>query len=485
METVSAQQPIRCEFCGAVSHLTHLFERWPTGLRSRAPICPRCRNAPGPGSRLPVLLAWLALAAVVVVGFFVGGPVLAFDWLLGAAVLPALLIVVHECSHALAGLLVGARVFEVRFGWGRATRELRLGRVRFSITPRLLHGGACVAAFLRPPVARWRYAVLYGTPMLLHFAALVAVWPFLTVPWPPASIGLAHFFFLYNALLLFLSARPVDYRAGAYRFPNDGKALLRLRSRAVVSRWFRRGLILPALYALADGDREQSIAHAWRLEGQYPDDPIVGRSLFTAYWALGCYVDALRFLQHYAHSRPAPEGETDDDLRRRLALGVMTGERYERWLKCVVCLHGSAWEAARNEVRSGLEAEPWPEGRALLLALLANVRLLEGVELDQAEAAARAAFEMLPWVPFVCDTYAASLIERGEVEKGLLLLAEAKGPEGDDRERSVCNAWRAVAYARRGLRAPARRWLRQAQRRGLEIGPPPALLAKAEALLAE
>jgi hypothetical protein len=163
----------------------------------------------------------------------------------------------------------------------------------------------------------------------------------------------------------------------------------------------------------------------------------------------------------------------------------MTGERYERWLKCVVCLHGGAWEAARNEVRQGLEAEPWPEGRALLLALLANVRLLEGVELDQAEAAARSAFEMLPWVPFICDTYAAALIERGEVEKGLLLLAEAEGLGGDDRERSVCNAWRAVAYARRGLRAPARVWLRRARRRGLEIGPPPALLAKADALLAD
>ena len=137
----------------------------------------------------------------------------------------------------------------------------------------------------------------------------------------------------------------------------------------------------------------------------FPSDRDVGPGLFQAYWALGNHASALRFVEHLRRPDPA---EGDD--RMRLALGEMTGARYDRWLRCIVCLHGGAWDAARGYVREGLNAEATEEGRALLLALSAYVELLGSGDTDAAAVSAREAFEMLPWVGLVSDTYAAVLI---------------------------------------------------------------------------
>lgn len=466
---------VRCVYCGAVSRLHRHFRRRPMGWRVRGPVCAGCRASVEPGvDLLRRALPWVAVGVVVAALHFYGLAVAA-KYAIGFTLLPAALIVLHEAAHAAAGWLAGARIFEVRIGWGRVIRQWRVRGLRLTMARNPLRGGYCVAAFLRPPVRRWKYAFLYGTPMVLHAGAIAWAAPRLWLPWPGSAIGLTHFFVFWNLLLLLASARPFDYVAGAHAIPNDGNAVLLARSRPHAEEWFRRGLIVPALYALAEGRGEEARAQVWRVENQFPDDAAVGPVLFTAYWALGSHVDALRFAEAFVRACPVPDGDPAD----LLALGVLAGERYERWLRTTVCLHGGAYEAALAEAGTALDEETLEEGRALFSALRAYVRLLAGAP-EEAVADAEAAFERLPWIAFVCDTYAAALIETDQPEKGLLLLDDADRRDRAERGRTVRNCWRALAEARRGRGRVARRWLRRARSRGLEIGPPVALVARAE-----
>ncbi len=471
---------VRCVHCGAVSRLRRHFRALPIGWRVRGPVCAGCRANAEPGvDLLRKMLPWV-LAAIVAAAFLAYGFGVALRYVVGFTLLPAGLIVLHELAHAAAGHAAGAHIFEVRVGWGRVYRQWRVRGLRLTLARRPLRGGYCVAAFLHPPVRRWKYAVLYGTPMVLHLLAIVIAAPRLTLPWPGSAIGLLHFFVFWNLLMLLASARPFDYVAGAHAIPNDGRALILLRSRKYAEEWFRRGLILPALYALAEGRVQEARAQVWRVETQFPDDPAVGPALFTAYWALGSHVHALRFAEQFVRACPVPEGDPAD----LLALGILAEERYERWLRATVCLHGGAYDAALTEVAGALEVEEYDEGRALLLALRGYVRLLAG-DSEAALADAGEAFEDLPWIAFVCDTYAAALIETGQPERGLLLLDEADDRDRAERGRPVRNCWRALAEARRGRVRIAERYLRRAQSRGLEVGPPPALVERAERVTAE
>lgn len=473
-----------CSVCGAASRLRDHYRPLSLGFGRRGLICPACRlelrrSRPARGK------AVLAILLVVLCGALLGGRRLALEWGLSVAVLPVLLIVVHEFTHAVAGRLAGARVFEVRIGWHRPRFQVRLGRLRLTLARGLARGGFCVAAFLRPQVARWRYAVLYGAPMLLHLAACVAVIPFLSVPWPLHGLHFGHFFLFINILLFLASVRPHDYPVGAFRIPNDGKALLALlRDPGQAETWRREGFVLPALYALSDGEREEALARARDVEHLFPDDPQVGRALFTVYWALGYHAYALRFAGPYADAIHQPEGL---DERQLLTLGALQGDRLERWLYCVVCLHGEAWDAALSAIDTALKAETLDEARAMWLALRSYVLLLRMEsprEREDGRRTAREAFELLPWVSFVCGTWGAALIDGARPAEGLDRLQEADTLDVQEQEVGARKAWRAIGCAQIGRMRRARMLLREAGTRGLEVGPPPALLRRAEASIA-
>jgi hypothetical protein len=472
-----------CSVCGAASRLRGHYHPWPLGFGRQGLICPGCRLAMRV-SRPTRGKALLAILLVILCGALLEGRWLAVEWGLSVLVLPVLLIVAHEFTHAVAGRLAGARVFEVRVGWHRPRYQIRLGRLRLTLARGLSRGGFCVAAFLLPRVGRWRYAVLYGAPMLLHLAACVAVLPFLSAPWPLPDLRVGHFFFFINALLFVASARPIDYPVGAFRIPNDGKALLLLRDPGQAERWRRLGFVLPALYALSDGEAEEALARARDAEHLFPDDPEVGRALFTVYWALGYHAYALRFVGPYADAIRQPRGL---DERQLLTLGALQGDRLERWLYCVVCLHGEAWDAALNAVDTALKGETLDEARAMWLALRSYVLLLRMDSPEGREAgreAAREAFELLPWVAFVCGTFGAALIDGARPAEGLGRLEEADALDVQEQEVAARKAWRAIGCAQLGRMRNARALLREASTRGLEVGPPPALLRRAEASLA-
>ncbi len=473
-----------CDFCGARSSLRDLFVNWPTGLGRPGLICPRCRALAQPHGRLerwPLLLA----AAVAAGGFAAGGAALAAEWVVAACLLPVALTAAHEVAHAVAGKLTGARVFEVRLGWHRPRLQARLFRLRFTIARGIGRGGYCVAAYLRQRAARWRYAVFYGTPMVLHAAAAVVALRYVGLPRSFLEIGILHFFLFYNLLFLLAAARPFDYEVGAFSIPSDGKALLLLATqRAQVETWRRTGFVVPAIYALLDGEREESASRAREAEHLFPGDPDVERALFTVYWAAGYYAYALRLLPAYARGVRQPEHLDEKQL---LALGAMQGPRLERWLRCVVYLHGEAWDAALNEIEADLKAETFEEARAMWFALRANVLLLRGGEGDpkQALVEATAAFERLPWVSFICGVAAAAILDNGRNEEALRMLRHADFLDRPGQELAVRNLWRAIALAKLGRTGPARRSLREAETRGLEVGPPPALVRRARAALAE
>lgn len=467
-----------CDFCGARSRLRDLFVSWPTGLGRPGLICPRCRALSQPSRRLAY---WPVAAAVLVAagGFLLGGPVLAARWVAGIFLVPAGLTAAHELAHAVAGKLTGARVFEVRAGWHRPRIQARVLGLRVTIARGLLRGGYCVAAYLKPRAAPWRYAIFYGTPMALHAAAAAAC--FLLVPLPRSlgAVGVAHFFLLHNLLFLLAAARPFDYEVGAFSLPSDGKALLLLATqKAQAETWRRTGFVVPAIYALLDGEREEAVARAREAEHLFAGDVDVERALFTVYWALGYYAYALRLLPAYARSVRQPE---QLDEKQLLALGAMKGPRLERWLLCVVYLHGEAWDAALKEIEAGLADERLEEARAMWLALRADVLLLRAAEGDDkaALADATAAFERLPWVSFICGVAAAAILVAGRREDALRMLAHADLLDQGGQELAVRNLWRAVALAELGRTGPARRAFREAQARGLEVGPPPALVRRA------
>jgi hypothetical protein len=478
----SDPQSARCSFCGAVSRLRHLYRELPAWTRSGGPVCPGCQARPSPGwDYLWPFIGLLALAGLVA-GLFAQATGAALYWIAALLVMPVGLILLHECCHALAARLVGATVFEIRIGWHRPLWQIPLGRrARLTIARGVLRGGYCVAAFLGDRRGRWRYAVLYGTPMLLHAVAVAVTLPMLEAPWR-TGLDAVHLFLLFNVALLMASARPFDNPAGTYTIPSDGLALWRLaRDPSAADRWRRRAVVLPALYALAEGRPEDARAEAYLVEVSYPDDPEVGGALFTAYWSLGSHVDALRFLEAFTGARAAPDSPEEE--LQQLSLGGLAGERYERWIRCAVYLHGEAWEAAERETHEALETEDSPQGRALWQAMLAYTLLLgseDPVRHEKAGTAAREAFETLPWVAFVCDAHAAALLERGALAESLKMLAEADRLDLDDLGLCARNAWRAIARARLGQCRRARRALRAAHSRGLEIGPPPALLERAE-----
>lgn len=118
-------------------------------------------------------------------------------------------------------------------------------------------------------------------------------------------------------------------------------------------------------------------------------------------------------------------------------------------------------------------------------ALRADVLLLRGGDGDESAALAdaTAAFERLPWVSFICGVAAASILVAGRREEALRMLARADVLDRAGQELAVRNLWRAVALAELGRTGPARRALREAKARGLEVGPPPALVRRAEAAL--
>lgn len=473
-----------CDYCGARSRLRDLFVNWPTGLGRPGLICPRCRALSHPYPRFE---RWPLLVLVLVAagGVAAGGPVLAAVWVAGAFILPAALTAAHEFAHAVAGRLTGARVFEVRVGWHRPRFQARLFRLRFTIARGLLRGGYCVAAYLKPRAARWRYAVFYGTPMVLHAGAAAAALHFARLPRSLPEVSILHFFLFYNLIYLLAAARPFDYEVGAFSIPSDGKALLLLATqRAQVESWRRTGFVVPAIYALLDGEREESASRAREAEHLFPGDPDVERALFTVYWAAGYYAYALRLLPAYTRGVRQPE---QLDEKQLLALGAMQGPRLEQWLTCVVYLHGEAWDAALKEIEGALKAEKFEEARAMWFALRADVLLLRGAKGDSeaALADATAAFERLPWVSFICGVAAAAVLESGKQRESLKLLRHADLLDRAGQELPVRNVWRAIAFARLGRMRPARRSLREAQARGLEIGPPPALVRRAHAALAD
>jgi tetratricopeptide (TPR) repeat protein len=401
----------------------------------------------------------------------------------GLFLVPAGLTAAHELAHAVAGKLTGARVFEVRAGWHRPRLQARLFGLRLTVARGLLRGGYCVAAYLKPRAAPWRYAVFYGTPMVLHATAVAACFALLALPRAVLEVGIGHFFLFYNLLFLLAAARPFDYDVGAFSLPSDGKALLLLATqRAQAETWRRTGFVVPAIYALLDGEREESAARAREAEHLFAGDPDVDRALFTVYWALGYYAYALRLLPAYARSVRQPEQLSEKQL---LALGAMKGARLERWLRCVVYLHGEAWDAALKEIEASLADEHLEEGKAMWFALRADVLLLRGGQGDDgaALADATAAYERLPWVSFICGVAAAAILVSGRHEDALRMLAHADTLDRDGQELAVRNLWRAVALTHLGRTGTARRALREAKTRGLEVGPPPALVRRAEAAL--
>jgi tetratricopeptide (TPR) repeat protein len=462
---------IRCDVCGQEAPGGAWF-RIP-GESPRTPPahrCPACfaRKEKAPRHRLLYLfLAWtlLGYAAVVV------APAGHFGWfVLNVSLFLAvfgLLIILHELGHAVAGWLLGLRVFAVEMGHGPLLATGTVGGTRWEVravlsrgvtrvgnpdlrAPRLKHflfilagplvDGAVLIAVLcwRPPSALWEEALDWpGHPGLLVLPAVAAASGY----WLLASLNPLAFDATGEAvgtdaqqLLTTPNLSPSALeQAHATYFALEGDACRRAGRPKEALEWCRRGL------------------------ERYPRDPSCA---LGAVWALV----ALRELeQAMQRSAVLLASEDLDQNFRALAADAMATLALLRLIVLRVKSRPGGAPAAP-------EAPPPPV--AELLA--------EGARwFQEALEVGRRLPAPTQWA--FMGTWGCLLVEQGEVGAGaevlLLALEEVESPAA----KGVCLSYLAVAAARRGLAPQARAALEKARR----LAPESIALERAEWELAQ
>jgi tetratricopeptide (TPR) repeat protein len=358
----------------------------------------------------------------------------------------------HELVHAVAGRLVGATIYAIGLGWSGRLLRFRLAGVRVNIAWDFLFAGYCHGGFTRREATALRIAVFLGAPMLVHLACVAATLPFLS--WD--EFGLLEAFALWNAWFLFSVGVPRRYAGGLY---SDGMALwMLLRHREEFVQEYRRGSrLLPAAYA---EDPHAKRAHLERAVAEDPADGTVRGLLGHAFRDTGDHEEALRRLddmvaleeldEDFGEAHWAVRGKLLDAAKRRVSL------------RGTIYLEMDRQADAIELFQTALAEETVPEARAIWQADLAMALLLDG-QPERAREPAAEAFALLPWVPYVGSTHAATLLEQPQAALEGLAAADRHDPEGH--YRSTHDAWRAIAHARLGQPARARRYLERAATR--------------------
>ena len=337
------------------------------------------------------------------------------------------LLALHELGHALAAVLVGARLCRVVIGVGRPWLQLQVGGV--PVTVRVIPAGGYVSAAPRTVEgARWRMAVVYaGGP------------------------GLELLF------LLFLVAT-----VGAERLlaPSQEIGIIALQSVAAA-------LVLGIAFNL----------FPWLTHDGHPTD---GLGILTSPLASDAAVERWVTAGAIAEIEPLLRTRRVSDAMARIEPDL---ERHPEnvWL---VLLLASLWREADEPRRAGQLVEPWLErdlpveqGAAVHAAVAAAARDLGQQDLlETAAEHAAMALEAFPLDPSLHVLQASIALERGQAQMAVAQLEAARERLGsslgtadaDHRARDECDAWLALAWSRRGHHREARQIVTQLRERGAQ-----------------
>lgn len=416
---------MKCDQCGLESEIEQAFtvnKQW-WGLVKKY-YCPVCWENRYLREQFGSIL-WIGAGLVLfdALTFQRGIEMVLFDVLM-IALMNIPLILGHELAHAVAGRLLGIRVFGVTVGFGRVIFARRIFGINWEARLWPLGGGTMMAS---PPQkgSRWRIfgAVLAG-PILhgLFILAALAVLVFLLIlrGWFDVDTStLVHginLFLACNLLLVIFNLLPVKADTPSGQFGTDGWQLFHLAFQKPDEREFQDQsyFMMETMDGLRRSDPDAALC--WIEQGllKYPDQPA---------------------------------------LRNALGAVLIEQKRYSE---------------AHEVLRSLLSSEEIknPFFKFLLFNNIAYVDLLlQNPDLiPEAEKFSADAYRQMWWMPEIVGTRGTVLVELGKLEEGMGLLREAMGKSKNSRSRAANACHLAIAENRAGHAAESRRYLELARK---------------------
>lgn len=355
-----------------------------------------------------------------------------FGWALLNIVLVDYMVIaaaiVHESGHALAAVLVRARVFLVQVGSGKPLVMLRLLGARLKLNRYPLAGGLVFVGHTADRNVIGRHAVIVaGGPIANLALAGLLFWLGDISDWRNALIALTTgvawipIAFASNFGIFLVNVIPRTFSGLLGNMPSDGKLLLQLvrPTPPLVESILSSQYVVGSMLAFRDGEYE--LAERWCRDG------------------LVCFPG-------------------NSMLHVNLTAILLETGRYE--LARTHCLR-----LLREGPQKGQEADG---ARAILANNLAwsNVMLGNGELLEEADKYSKEAFALAPDVPAVQGTRGVVLIERGEYESGMALIRKALAVAEKRRQIACDMAFLALGEWRCGNVEEANKTLREV--RGLD-----------------
>jgi tetratricopeptide (TPR) repeat protein len=412
---------LKCGGCGCESEVEEAFRKHKAGLSGQPTmLCPECWSKQYIAmSKMSFSLIGIAFVGGLIIHYFDPSNFLA-ALLINVVLLYIFMlttVVPHELGHAIAGRLLGYKVFRVIIGYGKVLFKRRFLGWEWEFRPFPI-GGVTVIAIRSSRFYRLRRFVMLLAGPLVNVIFIVLLFWILPKGGSLSSYSLqgvapALDFFLANAVLLGLNLWPYKITTAAGVTENDGLALITIP-------FSKRKKIeehLSAYYFLASHDlsRQKQYVQAIRVceEG------------------LGLYPDAV-------------------PLRMQLGIVFLALNEFEKA------------RASFTELLTRKDIKPGQ--KMIILNNIAYTNLLSG-RTDLTEEANRyseEAYKNIPWVPAVKGTRGAVLVETGRVDEGLVLLREAFDAYSEPEGKALNAAHIALGEKLRGNTEESMRYLKVA-----------------------
>lgn len=325
-------------------------------------------------------------------------------------------VVAHELGHALAALMVGARLFRINIGlYGRVVFSRRVFRCRFVVRS-ILYGGNVLCAPKGTTFFRLRYAVvLLGGPLANVLLMVLGQWAFSRFSQDNLLSSVLAAVVHGNLFLLVISGIPRRMWIEGSRGATDGLALLSIpfMTREAIKAAHSAVFYYELMDALEQRDIEE--ATRWLTKGTelVPDEG----------WLLFGRASILSAQRQYQEAR--------DVYLKALGESDMASE-------------------AQGYVWNNIAWESLMTGESALLA--------------EADQFSRQAYAELPSVSPIKGTRGSVLIELGHLDEGAPLVEQALRENHQPSHRALNACYLAIAMAKRGDTSKAQKYAEQAER---------------------
>lgn len=394
-------------------------------------LCRMCQGERDQRAHTKLIISSIFLT-LVGVALIAQPPLQLFGWALLNIVLVDYMVIaaaiVHESGHALAAVLVRARVFLVQVGSGKPLVTLRLLGVPIKLNRYPLAGGLVFVGHTTDRNVIGRHAVIVaGGPVVNLVLAGLLFWLGDISDWRSALVALTTgvawipIAFASNLGIFLVNVIPRTFNGLLGNMSSDGKLLLQLirPTPPLVESILSSQYVVGSMLAFQDGEYE--LAERWSREGLvcFPSNPMLHVTLTAVLLETGRYelarTHCLRLLQESQE-----KGQEADGTRAMLANNLAWGD-----------------------------------------VMLGNRELLQ-----EADEYSKEAFALAPDVPAVQGTRGVVLIERGEYESGMALIRKALAVAEKRRQIACDMAFLALGEWHRGNVEEANKTLQEV--RGLD-----------------